>query len=43
MWKIMMKINNHHILNIGMWIVYMGGQMLQELPVNKFEWIKNNS
>ena len=21
----------------------MGGQMLQELPVNKFEWIKNTS
>ena len=25
-WKIMIKIKNHYILSIGMWIIYMDGQ-----------------
>ena len=33
-WKIMVKIKNHHNVNN-----VFGWEMLQKLPVNKFEWI----
>ena len=37
--KTIIKIRNHRIFNIGMQIT----SLLQKLPVNNFEWIKDTS
>ena len=40
-WEITNKIKNHHILNIGDVYNLYGWEILQKLPVNNFEWIKD--
>ena len=42
-WKVIKKIKNHHILNIGDGNNLSGWAMSQKLPVNKFEWIESTS
>ena len=39
----MTKIKNRHVFSIRLKIIYMGWEMLQKLPVNKFEWINDTS
>ena len=41
-WKIMIKIKNRHILNIGMQIILWLGNFAK-LPVNAFEWVEDIS
>ena len=42
-WKVIKKIKNHHILNIGDGNNLSGWAMSQKLPVNKFEWTESTS
>ena len=42
-WKVIIKIKNRHILNIGDVNNLSGRAMSQKLPVNKFEWIESTS
>ena len=39
----MLKINNRHILNIDMQIIYIDRQCHKKLPLNNFRWVKDIS
>ena len=39
----MLKINNRHILNIDMQIIYIDRQCHKKLPLNNFRWVEDIS
>ena len=39
----MLKINNRHILNIDMQIIYIDRQCHKKLPLNNFKWVEDIS
>ena len=40
---IIMKIKNHHISIIGMWIICMGGQWCKSSPYLVLNWVEDSS
>ena len=40
--KYLIKLKNHHNLRIGTQIIFYEWAMSQKLPLNSFNWVKNN-